>query len=58
MEEWTIRDVRELLWELNERAKKLDWNSEKQMYAFYGNVIFLNAIIHARWLELLEKNDD
>ena len=58
MQEWTIKDVRELICKLNERAKNLDWDSEKQIAALYGDVIFLHAIVHARRWELWEENDE
>lgn len=57
MQEWTIRDVRELIWKINERAKNLDWDSERQVAKLYHDVTLLNAIIHVRRWELWEEND-
>lgn len=57
MSEWTIEDLRELLWKINERAKTLDWDSEQQVARLYRDVIFLEAIIYARRWELYEGNE-
>ena len=57
MSEWTVKDVRELLWKINERAKTLDWDSEQQVARLYRDVIFLEAIIYARRWELYESNE-
>ncbi len=57
MNEWTIKDVRELLWKINERAKTLDWDSEQQVARFYRDVMFLEAIIYARRWELYESDE-
>lgn len=57
MSEWTIKDVRELLWKVNEHAKTLDWDSEQQVARLYRDVIFLEAIIYARRWELYERDE-
>lgn len=58
MSDWTIKDVRELLWKINERAKTLDWDLEQQVARLYRDVIFLEAIIYARRWELYERESN
>lgn len=55
MTEWTIKDVREMLKEITERAETIDWDSEYQVARLYRDVIFLEAIIYARRWELYEE---